>query len=819
MTDLDPNEPPGTDEHFSSVAILRRDWKTSWQAPALIVALALFVGAILYSVVTAPKPDLTPAIERAERLIERGSNQEALDVLKSKIRPYLDKSGEASALGRRYHLGVARALYRAQAELGIDMEVNHRNVLSNYLESERQGAELLAGDQFALAQTYLSLGETTAARIRADSMPDEAHEMRVSIYRRLIDLELARPAPKYDQVLETLSEILGDPTLPPDDRAWALARQTQIRLDQGYTDEAITRLLRASPRVEEASPAARGELRLLLGRAYVSISALSEGERQLEKAQELLLPGSPLLGETLYYLSKVDEFRGDSAAARDRLAFAVERYPESRTQRQALMALGEAEAALGQIDQSRQVYKRLVDEINTADGQGTPGPDEASESLLSRYRERLARDEIDEALAFATLAGEMFPLERLPAEVLASLATAHRRSGEEIIAMSGTGGGLDSLDPSSRAEAQRHLIRAASYYRLHAEAFILSDNEQYARSLWLAADLFDQSGDRGEAIEAFRMYAEGVPGDGRNAEARFRLGRAFQSMGDNATAASYFRDLIDQERLGLAADVGQFAELSYVPLAQTLLDDGDESNDEEAKLLLRRMISGSMGDAETVQYRRALIEIGRVEYSTGDYERAIEHLEEARARYPEDKRITEIRFMLADAYRLSARQIEDRLSTEAMPGSTKRQLKTTARDRRIAAMAGYEQVVGEIEQLDPRARSALTNIQLRNSYFFLGDCAFDLGEFSAAIMYYDRARERYPQDPSSLVAMVQIVNAHIEEGDMGRARTANERARRFYDSLPEKVWDDPNLPMGRRDWERWLDSSSRLYEVSAATTD
>lgn len=797
---------------------LLRDWRSSWQVPALLVAGVLFVGAILFSILTAPKPDLAPALERAERLIDRGSYQEALDVLKDKVFPYVEDTGESSALGRRYHLGVARALYRAQAELGIDLQVNHRNVLSHYLEAERQEASLLPMDHLALANTYLALGEHTSARVRADELPDDAHEMRLSVYRRLVESLMSGVDPDQDQVLEILSDILGDPSLPPDDRAWALARQTQIRLDQGYSDEAITRLLRAAPRIEQASPEARGELRLLLGRAYVEASALTEAERQLEQAQELLPPGSPLQGETLYYLSAIDAYRGDTETRRDRLQRVVDRHPESRVYRSALMALGESEESLGRVDESLAVYRTLVDTIKDA-GAGLPGPDEASQSLLARYRSRISRDEITQALAFATLAGELFPVDAIPADVLAALATSHHRAAEAIIESQTEDGRLDALDPSSRAEAQRHLIRAGSYFRLHAEAFVLSDNDQYARSLWLAADLFDRAGDRAEAVAAFQLYADGVPGDARNAEARFRLGRAFQSMGDHATAATYFRDLIDEGRLGIAADVGAYAELSHVPLAQSLLDDADPSNDDEAKRLLRRMISGSQGDAETAQYREALIELGRVHYLSAEYERAIEHLEEARSRYPDDERIIEVRFLLADAYRLSARGIADQIASEAMPGSIKRQLETTARERRLAAMAGYEQVRAAIETLDPRQRSALQDIQLRNSYFFLGDCAFDLGEFRTAILHYDRARERYPQDPASLVAMVQIVNAHIEENDFGRARTANERARRFYDSLPDEVWDDPSLPMGRRDWERWLDSSSRLYEVSAASTE
>ena len=105
-------------------------------------------------------------------------------------------------------------------------------------------------------------------------------------------------------------------------------------------------------------------------------------------------------------------------------------------------------------------------------------------------------------------------------------------------------------------------------------------------------------------------------------------------------------------------------------------------------------------------------------------------------------------------------------------------------------------------------------VALRNSYFYLGDCAFDLREYDDAIRYYDRARDRYDGEPASLVAMVQIVNAYIAKGEMGRARTANERARRFYSSIPDEVWNDPNLPMDRRDWERWLDSSAMILSQS-----
>jgi len=58
--------------------------------------------------------------------------------------------------------------------------------------------------------------------------------------------------------------------------------------------------------------------------------------------------------------------------------------------------------------------------------------------------------------------------------------------------------------------------------------------------------------------------------------------------------------------------------------------------------------------------------------------------------------------------------------------------------------------------------------------------------------------------------MTQVVSALLAKGERAKAAIANQRARRFLESLPEAVWDDPALPMGRADWERWLDAQDDL---------
>jgi hypothetical protein len=64
--------------------------------------------------------------------------------------------------------------------------------------------------------------------------------------------------------------------------------------------------------------------------------------------------------------------------------------------------------------------------------------------------------------------------------------------------------------------------------------------------------------------------------------------------------------------------------------------------------------------------------------------------------------------------------------------------------------------------------------------------------------------------------MAQIVSAYVEEGEWGKAATANERARQHLAKFPDSVWSMPNLPMEKKHWERWLDSRALLERRAQA---
>lgn len=807
---------------------VRTGWRELWQVPVLLGALVLLGAGLVLAVASKPAPTFGGALDRAEALIESGRHTDALGVLNERVRVWVERKPEVVPLEdrQRYHVLGARAIFEGQDALGIDHEENHATIVREYRAAEALGAVLGPRDLHHLAATYASMGDEDLALDRAAAIPEESRALRDGVYRQVVTRWMGSEVLRHDRAAELLSRMLTDPMLGPQDRVWALGRRADVQMEQGYVQEAIDSLLRAIPRLggaEEASGAA--ELHLKLAQAYLRAASYPEAQAQAQRALDAPGVADEVRAGALLVLGNVSEARGETSRARDLYGEIDEQYNGSSAYGSALLGLGQTQAALGAVEASLDAYGRLVEHLSgpgagPLDRRGEALRGEAAGSLLARYLEQSTVREYETALRYAGLASGLFPADGAPAEVVQAIADGHRASADRLLGqVGGEGLGADpaariaALEPSTRAETQRHLLRSGAYYRKLADGLVLTDNDRFADALWASAEQFDRAGDLASAIDAYRAFGEGVPDDARRAEATYRRGRAHQALGDYASAAGCYEELVEERRSGRAGEVGPFAVLSLVPLAQCYQLDGKPENDAQAEQLLEAALDGSTGDAGAPQYRDALVELGTLLYHSGRYERAIERLTEAAARYPDDPQTVAVRFRLADAQRLLAQRIASTLS-EPMPESERREREAQVGQLRREAMEGFTRVRDRLGALDARMRGALDRLYLRNSVFYLGDCAFDLGDYAAAIQHYDAARERYPDDPASLVAMVQIVNAYVEQGDLRRARTANERARRFYMNLPEEAWADPNLPMDRQDWERWLESSALLYEVA-----
>jgi tetratricopeptide (TPR) repeat protein len=813
VTDATPQDTvEATPDVTDPVALVRTRWKGLWQIPGFVLASGVLVAGLAYALATRPDPDFRPTLRAAAALIEREQYREAIELLNAEILPYVGRPELPARDTGEFHRLIGHAVYSGQKAIGFEHERNFRSALQSLREAETVGVSLCDREQFIVADCYLQLGEPEPALARVELIKEE-ESLRRRVLKDVIARALRAKPPRLSDAEVLLSRMAADPLLPLDEQAWVTDQQAEVELSMGLAEAAITRILRAMPRLTSAGEMARAGLHLTLARAYLDANATEEGWAQLSMAEPLIPSADALEARLRLLRARAHEQRGEYESARDVYLSVLAHFQPSGVRVRAEHGAAVMEASLGNHLNAQQLYASLVAQVQQAERDAIEARPDIVAGLLSIFRDQVVQQGVDSSFRYAELAGQMYPIEEAPDAVYEALGLAHRLMADRIAELAPKRDGPlgPELDPSTEREVQRHRIRSATFYRLHAMRFVVTDLKVYADSMWMAANLYDEAGDQGEAAETFRRFVEDLPTDARQPEARFRLAQARAARGMYTEAATLYRTIIDdRDRGSTQSSVGRYANQSHVPLAQVYLLDDDPENDDDAELLLERVISGELGGPDSTNYLPALVAMADLWQRRQEHARAIEGYEQVIERSAGEPLSPVMTFKLADSYRLNGRSIETLLGGSLTDGE-RRLLTETRVEHLRRAIDLYEQARTKLESVHIQKRTPIEQLALRNAYFYLGDCAFDLGETDAAVTYYNAARERFPSDPASLVALVQIVNAYVRDGNLTSARSANERARIFYESLPPDVWDDPNLPMSRRDWERWLASSSTLY--------
>lgn len=791
--------------------------RAGWQIPLLFVSVALLTAGVVTAMKSRPKVDPTIPLQEAEALVAAHEWEKAVTTLNDRVRGFVDSAAATDEHRARFRLARARAFAGAVLLPGADRPENHRVIADDFAAAEKLGVTLEAGDVSRLVESLVALGRVDDAVRRIESLPRDDASRRVRLTRLVIEACLRGPPGRESQTLELLAALAVEPSIGPAERAWVLARQAEMLIAAGRAEEAITKLLRDMQRLRDAPSHTMGELHLRLGEAYMAAGNEPASARQLELADGLLDPHSVLRAEAALMLGRLLKAGAGTdaeqmARAADRFAVVVNEYSTSPSYLPAVLELAEIDSAAGDHGAACERYAELVEAVRKP-GASLPrgvSVERVYASLMERQTGRFLSADYATSLRYGELAASLFEDSKIPAALLLALAQTHRASADALLGAPGEQGAaaVEKLDPATRSELKRHLLAAGEWFRRHAERVSAEDTQRYLDSRWLAADSFDLAGDMDEARREFALYADGAPDDdARRPEARFRLAQVFQVGRDYATAAALFREAM--------AASGAVSDRARVPLARCLLADADASNDDEAERLLLSTVDGSVVGPDAAAFREALVELAGLYYATGRHAEAIARLEEALARFPGDPRAPILRYKLADANRLSAGQIAQTLR-QGLPQATREALERERVERLRSAAALYEQVRAELESVTDRRLTDLERVCLRNAYFAIGDCAFDLGDDDAAIAAYDAARLAYAEDPSSLVAMVQIVNAYVRQGRWTQARTANERARQHLARFPDEVWQRPDMPMEKKHWERWLDSRTLLEQSARA---
>ena len=388
-----PGQPQGAtpgEEPLDPVEAVRSGWRDIWQLPTLLVATGLIMLGAAYGIATRPEPDLRPIISTANRLIENEDYEQAIELLNTKVYPWVDQPETPDEAKAAYHLAKARSIYFGQRKLSINDDRNNTAVIREYAEARRVGGFLEPRDMAALANTHIDRDQIPLALQEAREIPESKRYLRDAVYRRAVESLLDRPAPDNEQAMQIIAEILIDPQLPIEQRVWALLTQGQVQLATGQPDLVVTRVLREIPRLDDASKFDRSKLRLLLAQAYVQLGAIPQADEQVRIARQFSASGDPHFAQILLMKAIVEDEQGHTREARNLYDEIVTNHANSSALPLAMLGLGETEATLGEPELSISAYADLVDVYNKLGIESYPSRQQILDSLLARSDESLA---------------------------------------------------------------------------------------------------------------------------------------------------------------------------------------------------------------------------------------------------------------------------------------------------------------------------------------------------------------------------------------------------------------------------------------------
>lgn len=814
-------------------------WRDVWQLPAAVASVGLVLVSVVLMLQSRPTIDFPAVFRESRQLGQTGEFEAAFEKLSDAER-HMDKMSERHR--QDYLLTRAELFYTRQLTEGGRSDHNLAEAANDFRLAEQTGATLTSEQLYQLGDALIRLGRTEEVPSIIERLPSSGTNWRQRLIKSLVDRNLAMSSSKYAETVDLLMKLMAEPELKADDRIWTLARLTELRLQQGFVDEAVDRLLIAMQQLRADGIREYPELYLLLGRGYFELGRYDHAETHLQTAAEGLSSSDPLRGESLLLQARIAQQRLQWTEAYQMLDDIVITYPGTKAYLPALLARAEVQAQMANHVEAMADYNSVARALEAARQRtDTPPPLTARQvclSLLVWHDRRRDDGNLVEALQFARIGESLFPdAKDMPQDLVLRLAQTNWTLGDTTLSRAWRDAGVQlneegqpvepndaasRIDATTRRQAQRYFLDGGEYYRRLAEMTIQLDPDAAAGALRWAAQCFDRGGEYLVAVKSLKEFVRLSANQPRELWGIHMLGRSYQALGDYEGAIEQFKTLVADHHNSIEA------QRSYVPLAQCYLRLERPNPAEAERLLLHVVDGGAKLDPNAWEFADALMELGQLYSRAADYPmprpapeyypQAIRRLTESIERYPDDPRINNLRYRLAHAYRLSARSIRDELTTER-PEVERIALTQTRMAHLDAANRNYAIAVDGYEAILPHKRSPEVQQNLKFAIFWRADCAFDQGAYQEAIRLYSGVADRYADDATAIVALIQIVNAYAELGDTAAARTAQNRAWRLLRDLPASAFETGPLPLNRDAWERLLRSNELAANGNLSSAD
>jgi len=798
-------EPQQVVEEFDSSEVIEDGlvgWAQVWHLPVLLLGMTLLVLGVWLSLPDAEPDDFPGALDTIEQYMVARNYETALENI-SELDSHIARAAETDQA--RFEMLHGDVVYLQQLAQELDIQDTHELVLYTYGRSRELGQLFDAMHLQRWAATLVALGRDDDALAMIEKLRDQPAAHRYMVVRRIIESKRASPDTPSDVLrglLIRFQEELRDETVATKRRPqeiWAVGLTAQLLNEADYPDEAIDYLGRKILRFKaDGGDTGIAPLLVQLARAYHRIGRNEESRHWFEQAREELDRTDDLNSEVLVGLAQVAMAQsGDAQQALELFSAAQTQYPSTPAYVDALVGRADSEAHLGAHRQSIEHFSMAVADIADQPQQYASKRDWVTSIVRSHYNLNMDQKRYARALDFLSIVRPMYPQD-LPATVLDEFAHTHELLAEQRRSQT-------TADDEQRARNNRdaaiHFELAGDYFHRHARKVTITDDEAHGDSLWKAAHNYDSAQLWDKSIKVYLEFVMHRDDDPRQLDALNRLGMAMLADEKYTQAIEHLKALIERHPNSPAARA------SFVPLARGYIATNEE---ELAERLLKSVITDHPAiTPESLDYREALIELGRLHYNQSKFEKAISVLDMAVQRYGDTPSGPAVKFRLGDSYRQSVEAL-DRSLEQPMPQTRKQAMQQQRLTRLRQAQALFDDVIRDYEALSQASLSQLDEVFLRNAYFYRADCSYDQQRYQTAITLYDLAAKRYEDHPASLVALIQQVNAHSELGQHQAARVANDRARYQLRRIPDEAFDDPSLPMSRAHWEDWLKWTSEL---------
>ena len=679
---------------------------------------------------------------------------------------------------RAMHLIAARYLQKAR-ELGVPDRLKNQALFM-------VGKSLIQGNQ-----PHPGI-EVLLEALNDDSLP------ATIIHALLTEAYQSTSEPDYLAALKHNQAVLSDRTLDPERRNTASITRADILGQLGRLKEAQQYLqLESNNNVQQARiKSIEGRLainhakRLPVGSDQRKILA-NQARIDLQEALRLDPLSSELTRQVMYWIGKSYEVVGDRAAAVQEYDKLSKSYGDTAESMTAMLAKADLAREARDLEQALAGYRTVLDTVGdpvTYANRLLPFS-ALQKRLLSAYNNFVDTEQFDTAMALADAMQPVFSL----MEVTELRAQTHSKWA---LAKS------IEADQASPRDAAKHLAAGRYHHRAAGAAYeLLSElrhsSRNFTEDLWQSADNYFQGQSYTHTERMLGKYLHHEAQE-KQAIALLRLGQAQLALGRNAAAIETLEECIEMHS-GDAIIYQARLECAHANLQQ---DQGERAEE----LLLTNLVGGRLEPAAS-EWRDSLFLLGDYLHNSGQYQTAIEKLDEAVLRDPNAPQALLARYTIARSYH-SASEKPSQLASEAKTES-ERLKNRNQRDKDLkSALDNYLQVQRLLTLQGHVDSNELERTLLRNCYMMQGSVLFQLKRYEEARKAYANISTFYQNEPFVLESFVHIANCYRRLNKPMKAKGTIEQAKLVLGRLPAETDFKLATNFSRQSWELLLNEMS-----------